>query len=208
MRIKEIFRSIQGEGANMGLPFIFIRFSGCNKNCPWCDTDWKGGTEMSVEEIVREVRRLAGEDKYIRILFTGGEPLLQLNTELIEAISSEFMFTFFALETNGVTKWKEDSLINIDHITISPKGPPEEMKIDFGWVHELKLLVGDDGIVFGTMEEWIELIEEEGTPPHSLIVMPIEIDGKLTGVQNCIDLVNDNSGWKLGIQAHKVWGVK
>ena len=206
MRIKEIFKSIQGEGANTGLPFIFIRFSGCNKNCPWCDTDWKGGTEMSVEEIVKEVRRLAGEDKYTRILFTGGEPLLQLNMELINELYDEFNRMYTALETNGVTKPKKGVLEYVDHVTVSPKGLPDEIVISKYRTDELKLLVGDSGVEFGTIDEWNKLMVLK--PYHNYTLMPIEIENNLTGVQNCINLVNANSGWKLGIQAHKVWGVK
>ncbi len=83
MVITEIFRSIQGEGTRAGLPCIFVRFTGCNLRCTWCDTAYAfyGGTKMSVEEIcgkVDDLSRPAPQGKPIRLIeLTGGEPLLQ-----------------------------------------------------------------------------------------------------------------------------------
>lgn len=75
MRITEIFHSIQGESTLAGLPCVFVRLTGCNLRCVWCDTPYAfhGGTEMSLDEIVAEVRRHPCR----RVEITGGEPLLQ-----------------------------------------------------------------------------------------------------------------------------------
>lgn len=77
MRITEIFHSIQGESSYAGLPCVFVRTTGCNLRCVWCDTDYAfyGGRDMSVDETVREVARIGGGCRLVEL--TGGEPLLQ-----------------------------------------------------------------------------------------------------------------------------------
>jgi 7-carboxy-7-deazaguanine synthase len=81
MQITEIFRSIQGESTHAGLPCIFVRLTGCNLRCVWCDTAYAfhGGTKMSVEEILEKVNGLAGTgaNRIPLVELTGGEPLLQ-----------------------------------------------------------------------------------------------------------------------------------
>jgi len=81
MVITEIFKSIQGEGTRAGLPCIFVRLTGCNLRCTWCDTAYAfyGGTKQSVDEVIEKVRALSGGDTgRINLLeITGGEPLLQ-----------------------------------------------------------------------------------------------------------------------------------
>ena len=73
MRIAEIFLSIQGEARQLGMPTWFIRTSGCNYNCSFCDSKYaKNGTEMSIEEIIKAVK---GKSK--NVVITGGEPYLQ-----------------------------------------------------------------------------------------------------------------------------------
>lgn len=87
MFITEIFKSIQGEGTRAGLPCIFVRLTGCNHRCTWCDTAYAfhGGTRMSVEEVAKRVDELAGRTERAEspralvplVELTGGEPLLQ-----------------------------------------------------------------------------------------------------------------------------------
>lgn len=84
MVITEIFKSIQGEGTRAGLPCIFVRLTGCNLRCVWCDTDYAfhGGTQYALDEVLAQVRALAGEgDARVPLVeITGGEPLLQKDT--------------------------------------------------------------------------------------------------------------------------------
>ena len=82
MQITEIFRSIQGESTYAGLPCIFVRLTGCNLRCVWCDTAYAfhGGKKMSVDEVMTEVRKLSerdGKRAVSLVELTGGEPLLQ-----------------------------------------------------------------------------------------------------------------------------------
>jgi 7-carboxy-7-deazaguanine synthase len=84
MVITEIFKSIQGEGTRAGLPCIFVRLTGCNLRCTWCDTAYAfhGGTKYSLDEVLRRISKLAGEeDRRVALVeITGGEPLLQPET--------------------------------------------------------------------------------------------------------------------------------
>jgi len=85
MVITEIFKSIQGEGSRAGLPCIFVRLTGCNLRCTWCDTAYAfhGGTKQSIDEVMARVHELAGDDssrKVSLVEITGGEPLLQAET--------------------------------------------------------------------------------------------------------------------------------
>jgi len=89
MRITEIFRSIQGESTYAGLPCVFVRLTGCNLRCVWCDTAYAfyGGQQMSIEDVLQRVSALsaASAPRYVEI--TGGEPLLQPETpELAERL--------------------------------------------------------------------------------------------------------------------------
>jgi 7-carboxy-7-deazaguanine synthase len=81
MVVTEIFKSIQGEGTRAGLPCIFVRLTGCNLRCTWCDTAYAfyGGTKMSVKDVMAKVRELAGQgaSRISLVEITGGEPLLQ-----------------------------------------------------------------------------------------------------------------------------------
>ena len=91
MVITEIFKSIQGEGTRAGLPCIFVRLTGCNLRCTWCDTAYAfhGGSKLSIEEVLEKVRALDGTSgARVRLVeITGGEPLLQPETpELAEQL--------------------------------------------------------------------------------------------------------------------------
>ena len=83
-RIKEIFYSIQGEGCHTGMAAVFVRFSGCNLRCPWCDTDFSTYVERTAEEIVAQVKQLQQQPCYV--ILTGGEPSLQVDETLITAL--------------------------------------------------------------------------------------------------------------------------
>ena len=85
MRINEIFYSLQGEGSFTGTPAVFIRFSGCNTKCPFCDTQHEEFVEMTEDEILAEVKK----DPANHVVITGGEPTMQLTPSLIVKTTSE-----------------------------------------------------------------------------------------------------------------------
>ncbi|MCJ7697691.1 MAG: 7-carboxy-7-deazaguanine synthase QueE [Thermoplasmata archaeon] len=98
MKVNEIFYSIQGEGTLIGVPSIFLRLTGCNLRCSFCDTTYayEQGTEMSIQEILGEIKKFA----CTYICLTGGEPLLQKDTpKLIDCLLQQKYQ--LCLETNG-----------------------------------------------------------------------------------------------------------
>lgn len=104
MVITEIFKSIQGEGSRAGLPCLFVRLTGCNLRCTWCDTAYAfyGGEKMTVDDVLARVRRLAGDSpaRVPLVEITGGEPLLQKETpELASRLLAEGYTVM--IETSG-----------------------------------------------------------------------------------------------------------
>ncbi len=100
MQITEIYKSLQGESSYAGLPCIFVRLTGCNLRCTWCDSEYTftGGRKMTVEEVEREVRKLAPV-KLVEI--TGGEPMLQ-EEEVLELMRRRLGASYaILLETSG-----------------------------------------------------------------------------------------------------------
>lgn len=110
-RINEIFYSLQGEGYHTGIPAVFVRFSGCNLRCPFCDTQHEEGTLMSDEDIVMEVAKYSTQV----VILTGGEPGLWIDEKLVDALHHEGKYV--CIETNGTCLLPE----NIDWVTCSPK---------------------------------------------------------------------------------------
>ncbi|MEM2938374.1 MAG: radical SAM protein [Thermoplasmata archaeon] len=98
MKVNEIFYSIQGEGVYIGIPMVFVRFTGCNLRCSWCDTKyaWEEGKEMKIDEILAEIKKY----KTNWVCITGGEPLLQEDIyKFIDRLLN--MGYKILLETNG-----------------------------------------------------------------------------------------------------------
>lgn len=129
LKINEIFYSIQGEGRNAGLPVVFVRLSGCNRACSWCDTkDHVYGIEMSDDTILRAI----AEYPVNRVIFTGGEPAMHEGLmPIVRMLKSKGYWT--AIETNGDFKIETE----FNWITVSPKtldlrqGHGDELKIVF-----------------------------------------------------------------------------
>ena len=138
----EIFYSIQGEGASMGKPAIFVRLSLCNLHCTWCDTDytwnWKSTpfthdndqlegyskydksewiTEISNDEIIDELKKYPCK----RVIITGGEPLMQQKELVVLLKELKSQGYFIEIETNGTLEIKPETEIVLDQINISPK---------------------------------------------------------------------------------------
>lgn len=127
MKISEIFSSIQGEGRFMGTPTLFIRLSGCTRNCSFCDTKYHTKSKLiSSEKLISMINK----SKLKNICWTGGEPLLQ-NENIYQVIRAT-KNKFHTIETNGDLLNKEDSN-HFNNITCSPKDLQTAKK-----VYELK----------------------------------------------------------------------
>lgn len=110
-KVNEIFHSLQGEGRHTGVSAVFVRFSGCNLRCPFCDTDHHDGTDMNDSEIIDSVCQYPAR----LVILTGGEPGLQIDASLIDALHKAGKYV--AVETNGTCLIPE----NTDWVTVSPK---------------------------------------------------------------------------------------
>lgn len=112
MKVNEIFYSIQGEGILQGLPTIFIRLTGCNLRCSWCDTKYAyyKGKEMSMLQIIKKIKKFDCK----RICITGGEPLLQKETLMLIKKLKNYEIS---IETNGsldISDYKNKAIISLD----------------------------------------------------------------------------------------------
>ena len=188
--VNEIFYSLQGEGFNVGEPAVFVRFSGCNLACSWCDTDHQQSVEMSAAEIVKHVQTLwQGKKEEIFVVLTGGEPALQVDEPLIDALTSARCYV--AIETNGTRELP----FGIDWITCSPKLNtfPKLKHVD-----EVKVVF--DG--HSNPELWRKEIHAE-----HWFLQPLH-NGETSNVKETIEYILAHPQWRLSIQTHKLIGIK
>lgn len=206
--VKEIFLTLQGEGAQAGRRAVFCRFAGCNlwtgreqdrakAICQFCDTDFVGtdgtlgGKYKDAEALAAVIGDSWGEgmdDRYV--VLTGGEPMLQVDDELIEALHAEG-FTI-AIESNGTHAVPR----TIDWICISPKAGSELVQMSGD---ELKLVWPQPG----SDVEALATLDFE----HRLI-QPLDDPHAADNVQACIDLVMADPRWRLSLQTHKSLGLR
>jgi len=135
MKVSEIFASIQGEGRHVGKPQVFIRMSGCNLRCRWCDTKyaWTGGREMSVSEVVAEVKR----HRLKSVCITGGEPMVQKG-ELRKLVDKLKRAGYeIVLETNG-TLYDRGIFSKVDCVSMDMKPPSSGERSDERLLSKLK----------------------------------------------------------------------
>lgn len=212
-RVKEIFYSLQGEGARAGSANVFVRFAGCNLDCRRkthgfdCDTDWKGGDTYSATEIEVKIRDL-WPGTQPSVILTGGEPLLQADGVLRVALKGMFV----AVETNGtipVPEW-------IDYVAVSPKRG--ESFVIGGRANELRLVVDTKttvdyldrvlGQVPLTCPVYLSpaFAVREG-PAHQLEAEEDRIQFR-ENLKHAIQLCLDRPTWRLSVQQHKQWGVR
>ena len=124
-KINEIFYSLQGEGYHTGTPAVFIRFSGCNLKCLFCDTQHEDGILMSDEDIVTEVSRYPAAT----VILTGGEPSLWIDREFVDCLHQAGKYV--CIETNGTRPLPD----NIDWVTCSPK---QGVKLEITRMNEVR----------------------------------------------------------------------
>ncbi|MEY4883526.1 MAG: 7-carboxy-7-deazaguanine synthase [Pseudomonadota bacterium] len=208
-QVKEIFYTLQGEGANAGRPAVFCRFAGCNlwtgreedrskAICKFCDTDFVGtdgtlgGKYATAEALVAQLAALwPVHDVANRfVVMTGGEPLLQIDPALISALHAQG-FTI-AVETNGTIAAPQ----GIDWLCVSPKAGAE-------WVQrqgqELKVVWPQPGLD-------LELLELADFEHHYL--QPMDNLARTANTRTCIQLCMARPAWRLSLQSHKITGIR
>lgn len=180
MKVNEIFYSLQGEGYYAGTPAVFVRFSGCNLSCPFCDTNHVDGHQLTEEEIVDEVNRFPAS----HVVITGGEPGLQLTASLVDRFHAAGKFV--QIETNGTCMLPEE----IDWVTCSPK---EGGRLAVSRIDELKVVyVGQELSKFEAMEVKV----------HSL--QPCSCKN----TNEVVDYILKHPIWRLSLQTHKLIHVR
>lgn len=193
MRINEIFYSLQGEGFYTGTPSLFIRLSGCNLQCPFCDTEHIPYTDMTEREIIEEAEKCLAK----HVVITGGEPSLQLTDSLVEGLHG--VGKYVAVETNGTHELPS----NVDWITLSPKDHfvQTDATIVLRRCNEIKVVFTEQGIP----SEYAEIKADQ----HFL--QPCDVGDEVRNAEilkRTIDYCLAHPIWRLSLQTHKLIGVR
>ena len=197
-KINEIFQSIQGEGCRTGVPSVFIRFSGCNLQCTFCDTEHEKGTWMTDEEIISEVKKLPAS----QIVLTGGEPSLFIDEAFIQSLKDASRLPV-AIETNG----SRELPVNIDWVTVSPKigmSPTGDASIRVKHADEVKVVdIGQD------LEPYFKLscVGKDTV----MLLQPCHVEDREECKKNTrltIRRVLEDPRWRLSLQTHRYMGIR
>lgn len=191
-KINEIFYSIQGEGERVGKPTIFVRFSGCNLRCPFCDTDFKSGVFMSDEEILHELQKYPA--KYV--VFTGGEPSLYIDNAICNLLHHHG-YTI-GIETNGTMPITAP----VDWITLSPKDAfVENAEVVLDWCNEIKLVYKGQNLArYDTIKV-----------SHNKYLQPCDECDRVKNHENLLlvlDYIKEHPEWRISVQLHKILDVR
>lgn len=178
-KINEIFYSLQGEGFHTGTPALFIRFSGCNLKCSFCDTKHEEGELMSYEDIVAKAKECPAK----MVVLTGGEPSLWIDEAFVEKLHQAGKYV--CIETNGTHPIPD----SVDWITCSPKGSPVVLtRID-----EVKVVyTGDEDV-----EPYLTL------PAQVHFLQPCSCKN----TQEVVAYIQEHPQWRLSLQTHKWIGI-
>ena len=203
--VKEIFLTLQGEGMQAGRRAVFLRFAGCNlwsgrevdraaAQCTFCDTDFVGlngenGGRYDAAALAERVDELWGARERRLVVLTGGEPLLQVDAALLEALHARGFEV--AVETNGT----QPAPAGLDWICVSPKAGTEVVQRRGD---ELKLVWPQAGIDPDQVAGW---------DFRHLIVQPLDCADRAGSLQAAIALVMRDPRWRLGVQTHKMIGL-
>ena len=205
--VKECFLTLQGEGMQAGSKAVFLRFAGCNlwsgreqdraeAQCRFCDTDFVGtdgeggGKFASPDDLAAQVEALWGGSREQRlVVITGGEPMLQLDEALVEALHGRGFRV--AVETNGTLP----AVGGLDWICVSPKAGTEVVQRQGD---ELKLVWPQAGI---------DPAELEGWSFDHFLVQPMDCAEGEQARDAAVKLAMERPKWRLTLQAHKLLGL-
>lgn len=213
--VKELFPTLQGEGAHAGRAAVFCRFAGCNlwsgreadratAICQFCDTDFVGSdgegggkfeTAMQLAEAIELAWRSTGAGPQHRyVVFTGGEPLLQLDEALINALHlKEFEV---AIETNGTLKIPK----GVDWVCVSPKAGAELVVLQ---ADELKLVIPQ----VGESDLGVLMARFEKMDYPNRFLQPMDGPNLRDNIALAVRLCQQRPLWKLSLQTHKLIGI-
>jgi organic radical activating enzyme len=177
-KINEIFYSLQGEGFYTGAPAVFIRFSGCNLSCHFCDTDHEQGELWNDDQILKECLQYPAK----HVVLTGGEPSLFIDEDFVGKLKRAGYFV--QIETNGTQILPQ----NIDWITFSPK-----QNAILKRCNELKVVYENQPLsLYDDIEAEYRFLQPcSGVNTHEVI-----------------EVVKQNPQWNLSVQLHKVLNIR
>lgn len=190
IKVNEIFYSLQGEGFNVGTPAVFVRMSGCNLRCAFCDTKHENGEFLSEEEIVARVVALRGESRLV--VLTGGEPSLFVTEGLVAKLHDAGAVV--AMETNGTHALPA----GLDFVTLSPK----DQFCDAGEIvvrecDELKVVYpGCDPLKYNHISANHRFLQPCDDPAHP------------ENTTLTIKYILAHPEWRLSLQTHKITGIR
>jgi 7-carboxy-7-deazaguanine synthase (Cx14CxxC type) len=203
--VKEMFLTLQGEGMQAGRRAVFLRFAGCNlwsgreedraaAQCSFCDTDFVGtdglnGGRYEVDALAARIEQLWGEGEGRLVVVTGGEPSLQLDPPLIDALHARNFAV--AIETNGTLAAPP----GLDWICVSPKAGTIVAQREGD---ELKLVWPQQGI---DPQEFL------GWRFRHFLIQPMDGDDRAASIAASIDYVMHHPRWRLSLQTHKILGL-
>ena len=205
--VKECFLTLQGEGVQSGSRAVFVRFAGCNlwsgreqdratAQCNFCDTDFVGtdgeggGKFADADSLAEQVLATWGSEGGPRlVVITGGEPMLQLDPVLIDALHGRGFR--IAVESNGTLPAVE----GIDWLCISPKAGTDVVQRSG---NELKLVWPQEGVDPAGFESW---------DFANFLIQPMDCEAREQALDAAIQLVMDRPKWRLSLQSHKLIGL-
>ena len=201
--INEMFFSLQGEGARAGTPNVFVRFSGCNMRCDLvpgakspggfaCDTEFESGRAMTGAAILAWAKDLAPKAG-VGIIFTGGEPALQLDRALVDSCRAAG-FGPLCIETNGTI---DVAPLGLDWISLSPKVAEHSVRVKE--CSEVRYVRGHG-----------QAIPRPRARAGRKFISPAFAGDSLDAptLRWCVVLVKANPEWALSVQQHKTWGIR
>ena len=193
-KINEIFYSLQGEGFHAGTPAVFVRLSGCNLRCAFCDTQHRDGQLMSVQEIVDKVNKYPVAPL---LVLTGGEPSLFIDEAFVAELKQKTNKTI-AIETNGTRPLPN----NLDWVTLSPKTVFEGGDLEpcvLKTCDELKVVyLGQD------------LAQYDGIEAKHRFLQPCFVedeDQRKANMKACVEAVKAYPNWRLSLQIHRALNI-
>ena len=193
-RINEIFYSLQGEGFHSGTPAVFVRFSGCNLRCAFCDTQHQNGMMMSLQEIEDEVNKYPIAPL---VVLTGGEPSLFIDETFIAELKQKTRKRI-AIETNGTRLLPN----NLDWVTLSPKSAFEGGDLEpcqLKTCDELKVVyLGQDLAQYDDIEAKHRFLQP---------CFVEDFEQRKTNMQACVEVVKSHPNWRLSLQIHRVLNI-
>ena len=194
-KINEIFHSLQGEGFHTGTPAVFVRFSGCNLRCAFCDTQHQAGEMFSLQEIVNKINKYPIAPL---LVLTGGEPSLFINEAFVSELKQK-TGKKIAIETNGTRPLPT----NLDWVTLSPKTAFEGGNAKpcvLKHCDELKVLyLGQDLAQYNDIEAQHRFLQP--------CFCEDEVQRK-ANMKACVEAVMQNPGWRLSLQIHRVLNIR